>query len=221
MSEKYFNHNSIRNAISAFGSLFTDFYVVRANKPQRVPIAYGPKHPFLSRIEETRDNPKIQMVLPRLAFEVSSISLDTEAQISKNSMVFHQQGQTMTRAYTPVKIGMNLVLIADNETHAWDLFEQIMERYSPTVQIRIEGGVDRSIQYKIPVNLSNTSFNIDYTGPLETLKKQIEITFSFEMKIRLFGRPISTDGNIVNEVIVNANQVDVEFETLFFNKEDS
>ena len=88
-----FYHNSVRNVVIAFGSLFNDIYVTRKNadgttkEKIRVPIAYGPKEKFLRRLEESSsisDGPKVEITLPRLGFEMTGVDYDTMRK--KNTM---------------------------------------------------------------------------------------------------------------------------------------
>ena len=54
----HFYHKRVRTAVSVFGSLFNNLYVVRKNSSNevisqaKVPLSYAPKRNFLQRIQE-------------------------------------------------------------------------------------------------------------------------------------------------------------------------
>jgi hypothetical protein len=60
MLGQQFYHESIRNVIVAFGTMFNDIQIVRKNnsgaiiQAMKVPLAYGPKQKFLSSYYTTQ-----------------------------------------------------------------------------------------------------------------------------------------------------------------------
>ena len=82
----HFYHATMRKSVAVFGTLFNNLKVIRKASgggvlnQVRVPLAYGPKQKFLARLdaEVGRDNP-IAIKLPRMAFEITSLSLDPYA----------------------------------------------------------------------------------------------------------------------------------------------
>ena len=79
-------HELIRKTVVAFGTLFNDLYVYRQNssgktiQKMKVPLAYGPKQKFLTRIDQdsarSADNVRTTAItLPRVGFELSLIHI--------------------------------------------------------------------------------------------------------------------------------------------------
>ena len=80
-----FYHNTIRNTVVAFGTLFNDIYVARKNSGGtdeeviRVPLSYSSKEKFYTRMSrdlEYQDQPHLQMTLPRIGFEITGYTYD-------------------------------------------------------------------------------------------------------------------------------------------------
>ena len=75
--------------ITAFGNLFTGMTLTEMDsacnitKVIRVPIAYGPKNKWLSRLssEPDLDSTHVRMTLPRLAFEITDYRFDPTRKI--------------------------------------------------------------------------------------------------------------------------------------------
>ena len=54
----------------------------------RVPLAYGPAQKFLARLEQQPDlNRAVQITLPRMSFEMNSISYDRNKESFCNSNI--------------------------------------------------------------------------------------------------------------------------------------
>ena len=78
-------HELIRKTIVAFGTLFNDMYIYRKSstgkvtQKMKVPLAYGPKQKFLTRIDQdsarsASDPVTTALTLPRIGFELTSLS---------------------------------------------------------------------------------------------------------------------------------------------------
>ena len=77
MLGQQFYHETIRKIIVSFGTIFNNIQIVRKNssgnitQSMKVPLAYGPKQKFLTRIREDASISKTTAItLPRIAFEI-------------------------------------------------------------------------------------------------------------------------------------------------------
>ena len=73
MLGQQFYHETIRNIVVAFGTLFNDIQLVRKDnsgtitQTMKVPLAYGPREKFLVRLREDADLTKqVAITLPRI-----------------------------------------------------------------------------------------------------------------------------------------------------------
>ncbi|SVB72378.1 uncharacterized protein METZ01_LOCUS225232, partial [marine metagenome] len=69
--------------VVAFGSLFNTIEVRRTNsagsviETLKVPLAYGPKEKFLTRISADPNlNPGVALTVPRMGFELTALTYD-------------------------------------------------------------------------------------------------------------------------------------------------
>ena len=89
----YFYHKRVRSAVSVFGSLFNNLYVLRKNSAGetisqvKVPLSYAPKRNFISRLESMNSGEqaerRVAIKLPRMSFEITSITYDETRQLNK------------------------------------------------------------------------------------------------------------------------------------------
>ena len=89
----HFYHEKTRRAVAIFGKLFNNLYVIRKNQTTgastsqvKVPLAYAPKNKYLDRIRENPNldtDTKVAIKLPRMSFEITSLSYDNSRQVSK------------------------------------------------------------------------------------------------------------------------------------------
>ena len=82
MLGQQFYHESIRNVIVAFGTMFNNIQIVRKNnsgtvvQTMKVPLAYGPKQKWLSRLDADASlDTKVAITLPRLGFEIKTLHM--------------------------------------------------------------------------------------------------------------------------------------------------
>ena len=80
-SEYY--HETIRRYVIVFGTMFNDLVVWRRNnagdivKRIKVPVAYGPRAKFLSRLRQDPNLTKGDAIsLPRMSFQISGYNYD-------------------------------------------------------------------------------------------------------------------------------------------------
>ena len=85
-----FYHETLRKCIVGFGTLFNDIHIIRKDssgntiQSMKVPLAYGAKQKFLSRLTEDPSLTKtVSISLPRIGFEIGQISYDSSRKLNK------------------------------------------------------------------------------------------------------------------------------------------
>ena len=85
-----FYHETIRNVIVAFGTMFNNIQIVRKDNNgtvtqiMKVPLAYGPKQKFLTRLDQDPSlSAATAITLPRLGFEIGSLTYDTARKMNR------------------------------------------------------------------------------------------------------------------------------------------
>ena len=217
MLAPHFYHKTIRRAISVFGSLFNDISIKNVNentgntiKTSRVPISYGPKERFLS----TEIAPGVAVQLPRMSFEITSMSYFPDVSTSMMRRVTHRMdnkddimARSAKRTYTgaPYKIGMQLSILANRQDEALQIIEQILPYFKPDFMVTIKQIDEMESIWDMPITLTGVSPTIDYEGNIED-NRIIIYTLDFELMVRLYG-PM-TDQGVIHKVIVNIYDID-------------
>jgi len=90
MLGQQFYHETMRNVIVAFGTLFNNIHLVRKNnsgniiQTMKVPLAYGPRQKWLTRLDADASlDSKVAITLPRLGFEIQNLSYDPTRKLNR------------------------------------------------------------------------------------------------------------------------------------------
>lgn len=208
----YFYHEIIRKTVVSFGTLFNQIYVKHddANgsvaSEIKVPLAYGPAQKFLARLEQQADlNRAVQITLPRMSFEMNSISYDPSRKTSvTQTFKAVDDNNKVKKVYMPVpyNLGFELNILTKLNDDALQIIEQILPYFQPSFNVTVELIDSIGEKRDIPVVLDSISFQDDYEGDFST-RRALIYTLQFTAKTYLFG-PIaeSTDG-IIRKVQVD------------------
>lgn len=191
------HYNAIlRKTVAVFGTLFNDINIVKKHSSgegsiNKVPLAYGPKQKFLSRIDEQpslQDN-KIAIKLPRMSFEITSVDYDAETSGNKFNTVTvsESNGSRETVNFVNYNVGMQLNILVKNQDDGLQILEQIIPNFAPTytVSATLAEGVN---PIDIPITLNSVSIQDEYEGEFES-RRVLIYTLEFSMKTRFFGKP--------------------------------
>ena len=211
MFGNYFYHERTRKGVSTFGKIFNDIYVLRKDAAGKVvsqievPLSYAPKQKFLERIKTqvTGDQTHIAIKLPRMSFEITGITYDTQRQLPKanfdNKPGTTTSKKTKFRQAVPYIMNYDLSVYAKNQDDALQIVEQILPYFNPQYTLSLKPfGSTFDISEDVPVILTSVNMADDYEGDLAS-RRTIIYTLSFEMHVNFYG-PIS-EGGIVREVI--------------------
>lgn len=202
----YFYHEKFRKAVSIFGRMFNNIYVVRKSSSGsvlnqlKVPLAYAPRQKYLERIRTNPDllnDTQVALKLPRMSFEITSISYDATRQLPKTTK-FSQPSllagddarDKRQKFFTPVpyNLDFSLNIYAKNQDDALQIVEQILPTFNPQYTLSIKPFPDQFADYveDIPIAITGVDFSDDFDGPLEQ-RRTIIYTLSFTMKVTFHG----------------------------------
>ena len=201
----FFYHEIIRKTVIAFGTVFNDINVRHQDKTGKdisnikVPIAYGPRQKFLARLQQQPDlNKAVQISLPRMSFEMTSIDYDSTRKAGVTQTFKAQDGKKFKKVFMPVpyNLGFELNVMTKTQDDSLQIVEQILPFFQPGFTLSIDLVKQIGEKRDIPLILQNISFTDDYEGNYET-RRALIYTFTFTAKTYMFG-PIadSTDGLI-------------------------
>ena len=213
MLGNYFYHEIIRKTVIAFGTLFNDIHVRHDDQAGnalseiKVPIAYGPRQKFLARITQQAElNKATQITLPRMSFEITSISYDSsrKAGITQTFKAKDQSNDQMKKVFMPVpyNLGFELNILVKLQDDGLQILEQILPFFQPAFTLSID--LVKSIGEKrdIPMVLNSIQQQDDYEGDFST-RRALIYTLSFTAKTFMFGHIAKTPEGLIRKVQVD------------------
>ena len=215
MFGQYFYHSHIRKAVAVFGTLFNNINVQRkdtsgnAVNNVKVPLSYGPKQKFLARIFEEPDlnAPEVALRLPRMSFEITSMSYDPSVKLNKMNTLATPTpyGKSTVRNPVPYILTFDLNVYAKNQDDALQIVEQILPYFNPEYTVTIK---ETSLNFTrdIPITLQAVGYTDDYEGDF-TSRRVLIYTLSFNMKTFFYG-PVDRDRGVIKDVTVNTRDYD-------------
>ena len=214
----YFYHEHTRRAVSVFGTLFNDLHVVKrdgsgnALSRIKVPLSYGPREKFLSRIrqEENLNDPRLAIKLPRMSFEITDISYDETTRLTRGTQ-YAIPGATIGSKRTmfypsTYRLSFELNIISRHTDDALQILEQILPFFQPEYTVTVNE-VDNNFKSDMPFVLTGVSLSDDYEGEY-TARRSLIYTLSFDTRIKYYG-PLSSEGAIIRETKTNLSDVDM------------
>ena len=212
MFGSHFYHATMRKAVAVFGTLFNNISVIRKDgsgnvmNQVKVPLAYGPKQKFLARLDQnTNTDASMAIKLPRMAFEITSLELDSTQKLAKRNVILENHATDSNKKKTikqqvAYNINMSLYILAKNQDDGLQVVEQILPYFQPeyTITIRPIDGY----QYKqdVPVILTGVNIADDYEGDFQT-RRVLTYQLDFTMKMKFFGP--SADQGIIKQINID------------------
>ena len=169
----------------------------------KLPLTYAPRRNFISRLEEMskgeQSERKVALKLPRMSFEIVSITYDAARQLPKVNQVSVTSTSDGKRkdvfCGVPYKVGFELNIYAKSQDDALQVVEQILPYFAPQYTLAVKPFSDYpDIKEDIPIILTGLNFSDDFEGPIEQ-RRTIIYTLSFDMNANFYG-PVKTSSQI-------------------------
>lgn len=215
----YFYHAQIRRMVSAFGTMFNNIEVHKKDasgnllQQIKVPLSYGPRQKFLARIQErtSLDDQKVAIKLPRMSFEITSITYDSTTAVQKGNVIKVPTSDPAVyksvRGPIPYRMGIQLNIMTRNQDDALQILEQILPYFQPDYTLTINDIPDMGIKSDVPIVLQGVVMNDEYEGDFES-RRAIVYTLDFETRVRFYS-------GIADRGVITAASVDVNNATTF------
>ena len=198
MFGSHFYHATMRKSVAVFGTMFNNISVVRLDgsggilNQIKVPLAYGPKQKFLSRIDQdTMSDASMAIKLPRMSFEISSLSVDSNKKENKRNTITADLSTDNTKRQTinaqvPYNIGMQLSIMTKNQDDGLQILEQILPYFQPDYTVTIKP-IDGWTNFKqdVPIILNDVSIDDQYDGDYVS-RRVLTYTVNFTMKMTFY-----------------------------------
>jgi hypothetical protein len=212
MLGQYYYHEIVRKTIIAFGTLFNDIHIRHQDgdgndvSDMKVPLAYGPSQKFLARLTQQADlNKPIQITMPRMSFEMTSIQYDSTR---KSSLVQTfktcDDGSKVKKVFMPVpyNIGFELNILSKLNDDSLQILEQILPYFQPHFNLTVDLVQSIGEKRDIPIVLESVNFQDDYEGNFDTRRALIH-TLQFTAKTYLFGPIADSSDGLIRKVQVD------------------
>ena len=203
----HFYNEAIRKTVIGFGTLFNNIEIRKKDpstgdviEAEKVPLAYGPKNKFLTRLEQNPDvDKKVAITLPRLYFEMTGINYDgarKTAPTQKYKTVISDDGTEIKMQYVPVPYNMEfeLGIISKSQDDGLQILEQILPYFQPNFNITVNMISDMNEKKDISIVLNGINHEDDWDGDFLN-RRFITWTLNFTAKSYIYG-PYSNSGLI-------------------------
>ena len=213
LGHRHFYNRTIRKIVVAFGSLFNDLEIVRYSKDGlkeyeriRVPISYGPKEKYVTRLASDPTLTKsINVSLPRISFNMEGLTYDPSRKqsIMTRNYAAPATGPGLNAQYAPLPYNFefSLAIYVRNTEDGTQLIEQILPFFQPDFTVTVDLMPGMNQKYDMPILLNSASPDIDYEGDMITTR-MIIWNLTFTVKSFIFPPMIS---NTEQGLIKSAN----------------
>ena len=206
-----FYHQTTRRYVAIFGTMFNNISIGRSNSADvetqrfKVPINYGPMQKFLSKIEQDPDLKSPAIVLPRMSFEITSISYDGSrnlTSLTRNTKSILANDRVRTQfAPAPYNIEFSLSIMTKYSEDGTKILEQILPFFKPDFVVSAKLIDDMDLVTDIPIILNSVSTEDTYEGSYDE-RRALIWTLNFTLKGYYYG-PI-VDKKIIKFVTAKA-----------------
>lgn len=201
MLGQHFYNEAIKKTVVGFGTLFNNIEIRKVDpdtgtvlEVEKVPIAYGPKQKFLTRLEQnvdTTNKRRVAIVLPRIYFELTNVSYDTTRKTSpvqKYRSIVDDNGNEVRVQYVPVpyNLDFDLGIIAKNQDDGLQILEQILPFFQPNFNITLNMIPDMNEKRDVQICLNNINYEDDWDDDFLS-RRTIVWNLSFTAKSYIYG----------------------------------
>ena len=200
--------------------MFNDLNIEKKNSSgnvvsrQKVPIAYGPKQKFLTRIRQDPNiDRQVAIQLPRMGFEMTSLTYDPIRKLNSVGKIIGRPANTegrntLRKMFNPVPYNMDfqLFVFVDNAEDGTQILEQILPFFTPEFNVTINAVSELGIKLDVPISFNSASLEDTFDGEF-TARRTLIWTLDFFMKGFLYP-DIKGGGKIVKSVQVDFHEFD-------------
>lgn len=214
LSNQHFYHRVIRKMVVSFGTLFNNIKLYRYNKAGTteieritVPLTYANKEKFYDRIVQDPNLARdVQVVLPRMAFEMTSINYDPLRKTSSFIEQFAPSSGTQIKRFTrtPYNFDFSLYVYVRNTEDGTQIVEQILPFFNPDHTLTVDLLGDPSVKTDVPIILQTINQDISNAQGEEDQTRTIIWTLTFTIKGWLYG-PVN-ESDVIRKATANVYQ---------------
>ena len=214
-----FYHQTIRKYVALFGTLFNDINIEKKDSGgnvlsrQKVPIAYGPKQKFLTRINQDASlDRQVAIQLPRLGFEMTGMAYDPVRKLNTVGSLTHKEtingNRNVKKMFNPSPyiFDFSLYAFVENAEDGTQILEQILPFFTPEFNVTVNIITDMGLSLDIPIVIQSATSEDSYEGEFSA-RRTIIWTISFMMKGFIYP-DIKSGQSIIKTIEVAFKEVD-------------
>lgn len=213
LNNDYFYNETMKKIIAVFGSIFNDIYIAKRDgtmkSVQRVPLAYAPHERYLTRLHsyDEDEDTDVAIKLPRMAFELTSITSDAATKLNRSNRTIQSDSQTgdsyKVWQAAPYLLGISLKVMSRGQDEALQVVEQIFPFFNPNYTITVKGIEGPDSKTDIPITLNSVDFEDSYAGDYQVGRRLIIYTLNFTLPIKFVLPVKKANGGIIKDVRSN------------------
>lgn len=211
LNNSHFYHRSIRKIVVAFGTILNDIQIVRFTKdgltPKeifKVPLSYGPKEKYLSRLTSDATLPKtVATNVPRISFELTGMSYDTDRKrISTFQNFASNTNSSIKTQYSPVPYNFefSVSIYVRNMEDGTQIIEQILPFFTPDFTVTVNFIPEMQQKYDLPIILNSVSPEITYEGDFSDTRL---ILWNLDFTLKGYVWPPIKSGKLITQANTN------------------
>lgn len=200
---------TFRKIIVAFGSIFSNIKINREDanggvQVLNVPIEQGSKERWLRRLDAdpTLEN-QTAISLPRISFKLDSINYDSTRKKSIMQEIICNDGDggsKYTYSPSPYNLDMSLSVMTRSQEDAFQIVEQIISIFNPSVTIRIMNVEEVNITTDLQITLLSTTVQDDSDGDYQNSSVRTVVwDFNFEVKADFYQRALTGTSVVISD----------------------
>lgn len=193
----HFYNQSFRKYVALFGTYFNQLKVRRTNNAGEfihefiVPISYAPWQKILAAAVLNDKEPGVAITLPRMSFEMTSMSYDPSRKVSptrkmRKTAADPDGSRGFMYTGSPYNIDFELNIMSKYNEDAVQLVEQILPFFDPEF-VQTATIINGLTALDIPTILTSVTSEEIYEGSFADERQAIKWTLAFTMKGWFFG----------------------------------
>jgi hypothetical protein len=212
--KKPFYHSTIRKIVISFGSLFNELQIEREDsngvfKEINIPIIYTTKEKFVTRIQQvsdqiTSDDPIIEEYLPKMAYEITSLSYDPSRKTNTLEKIRGENDELFVFNKVPYTLTFSLYIATRKIDDSLRIIEQILPYFTPEIVLKIKDLNELQLETNVPIVLSGTNFEIDSEGSFDDRRV---VFWSLDFSVDFYLYAAIRDSAIIKKTTIDINNI--------------
>lgn len=179
LGNAHFYNRTIRKVVVAFGTLFNDILLVRFDKSgnehmqMRVPLSYGTKEKYLTRItSDPTLNKSVATLIPRMSFNLDGLSYDSSRKQMTTLQNFNNTPTGIKTQYSPIpyNFDFSFSIYVRNTEDGTQILEQILPFFTPDFTVTVDFINSMGKKFDMPIILNSVTSSVDYEGDMLTTR---------------------------------------------------